>query len=69
MDIKKTIANNIKKLRKEIGIWQEKLSDKAGIHRTHMSLIERGQANMTIESLEKIANALDVDVTQLLAKL
>jgi len=34
-----------------------------------MSLIERGQANMTIESLEKIANALDVDVTQLLAKL
>ena len=47
-------------------IWQEKLSDKAGIHRTHMSLIERGQANITIESLEKIAQALWVRAKELL---
>lgn len=66
MDIKKTIANNIKRLRKEMGIGQEKLSDEAGIHRTHMSLIERGQSNMTIESLEKIAQALWVKSKELL---
>lgn len=62
MDIKEVIAINIKTLRKEKGIGQEQLSDLAGIHRTHMSLIERAQSNMTIEVLEKIAKALEVEI-------
>lgn len=62
MDIKDIIAKNIKSIRKDKWIGQEKLADLAGIHRTHISLIERGQSNMTIEVLEKIAKALEVDV-------
>lgn len=65
MDIKKVIAANIKKYRKELEIGQEALSDKAWIHRTHMSLIERWQANMTIDVLEKVADALDKRVSDL----
>lgn len=65
MDIKDIIAKNIKSIRKEQWIGQEKLADLAGIHRTHISLIERGQSNMTIEVLEKIAKALGVVIQDL----
>lgn len=68
MDIKDIIAKNIKSIRKEKWIGQEKLADLAGIHRTHISLIERGQSNMTIEILDKISKALSVEIQMLVKK-
>lgn len=68
MDIKTVIANNVKIYRKELWLWQEALSDKAWIHRTHMSLIERGKSNMTIDVLEKIAEALWKRIEELVTK-
>lgn len=59
------IANNIKAYRDKVKIGQEAFSDKAWVHRTHMSLIERGQANVTIDILVKIAGAMDKDVADL----
>ena len=48
----------IKQLRERMGMSQEALADAAGLHRTHISLIERGQRSVRIETIEKLAMAL-----------
>lgn len=60
------IANNIKKIREERGLSQEKLATKAGVHRTYISMIERCQKNVTVSCLEKIALALNIEIVDLL---
>ncbi|MCW5875094.1 MAG: helix-turn-helix transcriptional regulator [Anaerolineales bacterium] len=52
--------------RKKAGISQEELADKAGLHRTHVSLIEREKRNVSIVTIEKIAKALDIEPYRLL---
>lgn len=66
MDILETIAINIKKQRKEKGISQESLAYMASIDRTYMTEIENAKRNLSIKVLEKIANALEIDIKQLL---
>ena len=65
-DIIETIAKNIKKYRLEKGLSQEELADKAGLHRTYISLLERKKKNVSVKILEKIADALDLDIKTLL---
>ena len=48
---------------------QEDLADKTGFHRTYIGMIERGEKNITLESIAKIAKALDVSIPQLLKKM
>lgn len=64
--LKLTLSNNIKRLRKEQGISQEKLALKADIDRSYMSEVERCLANPSVEALLKIGNALDVPPSELL---
>jgi len=64
--LKLTLSTNIKRLRKEQGISQEKLALKANIDRSYMSELERQIANPSIEALLKIANALEVATSELL---
>ena len=66
MDILETIASNIKKYRKEKGISQESLANMASIDRTYMTDIENAKRNLSIKVLERIANALEVDIKHLL---
>lgn len=69
MDKDKTtlaIARNLKKIRETAGLSQENLANLAGLHRTYISMIERGEKNVTVVCLEKIANALNVEITQLI---
>ena len=42
MDVQRRIAVNVKRVRKERGLSQEELADRAGVHRTYVSQIERG---------------------------
>lgn len=65
-NIKKQVGQKIKELRLHAGHSQEDLAAKAGIHRTYMSDIERGERNVSIENIQKIADALDVDPSELL---
>ena len=51
--------------RKEIGISQEQLAFKANLHRTYIGMIERAEKNITLINIEKIANALEVEISQL----
>jgi transcriptional regulator with XRE-family HTH domain len=62
------IAANVRRLRKAKKVSQEKLADICGYHRTYVGMIERGERNITIATLEALAGALGVDPRQLLDK-
>ncbi|GAB7140991.1 helix-turn-helix transcriptional regulator [Deferribacterales bacterium RsTz2092] len=65
-DINITVGNNIKRERLYKGVSQERLSELAGVHRTYIGMIERAERNITVSSLLKIANALNIDIAGLL---
>jgi transcriptional regulator with XRE-family HTH domain len=60
VDIRARLGRNIRKLRQEKGWSQEDYADRAGIHRTYVSDIERGARNPTITVVEKLAKPLKV---------
>lgn len=64
--ILKTIATNIRAKRKSLNISQEELAELANLHRTYIGQVERAEKNITVLSLEKIANALNVSIQSLL---
>lgn len=65
-DIKKKLGSRIKDLRVEQGFSQEELANKCHLHRTYISDIERGERNVSIENVERIARALEIDPSELL---
>jgi len=58
-------GEKVRQLRKDLGLSQEELSFRANLHRTYIGMIERGEKNITIENIQKIANALDVSIKTL----
>ena len=66
MDIRKRLGSNLKRLRNEKGWSQEEFADRAGIHRTYVSDIERAARNPTITIVEKLAKPLSVTASALL---
>jgi transcriptional regulator with XRE-family HTH domain len=62
------LGSAIRKLRMDIGISQEALAGRAKLHRTTMSEIERGRSNVSIDIGERIARALGVRLSELLAE-
>lgn len=60
MDVRKKVGLNVRRAREALGISQEELADRAEIHRTYISGVERGVRNPTITVLDKIAKALRV---------
>lgn len=61
------IGQRVRSRRYELALSQEALADAAGIDRSHMGKIERGERNVTILSLQKIANALDCELSHLVS--
>lgn len=68
MDIRRRVGLNIKRLREAQQISQEELADRAGVHRTYISGVERGVRNPTIVALEKIAVGLGVELELLVVR-
>lgn len=64
--LKQALSANIKRIRLEQGISQEKLALKADLDRSYMSQVERQLANPSVEALLRIANALEVTPSDLL---
>ena len=58
-------GGRVRKFRKEKGLSQEQLAFKANLHRTYIGMIERAEKNITLINIEKIANALEVEILQL----
>ena len=67
-NIKSRFGAAVKKRRYELGISQEALAERAGLHRTYVADIERGARNLAIENIEKLAGALEVSISDLFAK-
>ena len=64
-DITVLFGDAVRKARMKMGISQEELSHRAGLHRTYISSVERGQRNVSLRNIEKIANALEVTIQSL----
>lgn len=67
-DLKQLFGTAIKAKRSELQISQEELADRSGLHRTYISDVERGVRNLSLESIEKLARALDLSVSGLFAQ-
>ena len=63
---RKIFARNLKKVRTKADLSQEELADLAGLHRTYVGSVERGERNISIDNMERLANALTVDIKDLL---
>lgn len=59
-------GQSVQQHRKALGLSQEQLADKAGVHRTYIGMIERAEKNITLCNMEKIAKALDTSICELL---
>lgn len=61
MNLLRIFGTNVRRLREEKGFSQEALADKSDLHRTYISDIERFQRNISLDNIQKIAKALDVE--------
>ena len=59
-------GEKVRKLRKKKGLSQEELAHKANLHRTYIGMIERAEKNITLINTNKIANALDISISELM---
>ena len=64
--INKDVGFRIREVRQERGLSQEKLAALADLHRAYIGQIERGEKNIGLKNLEKIAKALNVNIKDLL---
>jgi len=60
--ILKLFGQRVREERQKLGLSQEKLAEKAGVHRTYIGMVERAEKNITLTNIEKIAKALDVEI-------
>jgi transcriptional regulator with XRE-family HTH domain len=60
------LATALRRRRRELGWSQERLADKAGLHRTYVSGVERAKRNISIDNIEQLAKALGCAPAELL---
>ena len=65
-NLRQILAANIRALRSSSGLSQEELASQVGVHRTYLGAVERGERNITLLTLERIAEALKVHPVSLL---
>lgn len=53
-------GDKVRKERHKLGLSQEELASRAGVHRTYVGMIERAEKNITLENIEKFASALKI---------
>ncbi len=63
--ILEAFGNRVKEERLKLGISQEELAERAGLHRTYIGMIERAEKNITLLNIEKLAKALKLDIGNL----
>lgn len=57
-------AKNLKRIRQEKGLSQEQLADIARVHRTYVGAVERLERNLSLDNIERFAQALDVSILE-----
>ena len=61
MQLLHVFSSNLRKYRNAAGLSQEAFANKAGLHRTYISALEREKRSVAIDNIEKIADALEID--------
>lgn len=64
--LRKTFAANLRSARKARGLSQEALAHDANLHRTYIGSVERGERNVSIDNIERLARALGVEPADLM---
>lgn len=64
-DVLRTFGERVRKLRKEVDMSQEELGFQAGLHRTYVGSIERGEQNVSLRNIKRIAEALKISLSEL----
>ena len=65
MDILVVFGSNVKKYRNELGVSQEKFAEMCGLHRTYISAVECYRRSISLENIQRIADALGVETYKL----
>ena len=65
MDIVKVFGTNVKYYRQALGISQEDFAEKCGLHRTYISAIECYRRSISLENIQRIADALEIETYKL----
>lgn len=69
LELLNKFGEKVREERLKRGLSQEEFAGKAGVHRTYIGMIERGEKNITLINIKKVANALDLKIDQLLTNL
>jgi transcriptional regulator with XRE-family HTH domain len=64
--LRRIVADNVRRKRLELRLSQEGLAAEAGLHRTYIGAIERGERNLSLDNIERLARALKVSPAELL---
>ena len=67
-DLQRAVGRNLRAFRQARGLSQEAFAEVVGVHRTYMGGLERGERNLTLRSVERLAARLDIAPTQLLRR-
>jgi transcriptional regulator with XRE-family HTH domain len=66
--LRKNFATNLRREREARGLSQESLAHEAGLHRTYVGSVERGERNISIDNVERLAKALGVEPADLMRR-
>ncbi len=68
LDIKQRFGKAVRRRRRELDLSQEELAERAELHRTYLSGLERGEGNPSLEIIEKLVSALDISITEFFSR-
>jgi transcriptional regulator with XRE-family HTH domain len=69
VDIAIRFGSRVRQLRKTVGLSQEAFADRCGLDRTYVGGIERGERNVAIRNIERIAKGLEISIAELMSGL
>lgn len=65
LKLRKQFGEKVREMRKKLGLSQEELGFKANIHRTYIGAIERGEQNVSLDNIGKLAKTLRIKLSEL----
>lgn len=61
MEVLKVFSHNVRMYRNRLGLSQEAIAFRTGLHRTYISAVERGKRSISLDNIQKIADALEIE--------